>query len=161
MKKSLWLSSSWFHWSISGIEVPCIVYWLGDDVSDQRLFQFAWMGKLMVILKGKVVSDKWQHDTLSPIVFVLVVEYFSRSLKIGLLNKSQIYCLGVRTSHRNSIPTYTIFKGPASRMSASDCNLLVGKLSSIIKCWESRNLSYTGRLVRVNNVLLGKTILGL
>lgn len=45
----------------------------------------------MVILKGKVVSDKLQHDTLSPIIFVLVVEYFSRSLKIGLqiiLNKS-------------------------------------------------------------------------
>lgn len=42
-----------------------------------------------------------------------------------------------------------------SRLSKSDCSLLVDKLTARVKSWSGRNLSYAGRIMLINTVLMG------
>uniref|UniRef100_A0A803PEX9 Reverse transcriptase domain-containing protein n=1 Tax=Cannabis sativa TaxID=3483 RepID=A0A803PEX9_CANSA len=81
-------------------------------------------------------------------------------------NKSAIYCSGMDETEIKRVvdmPGFTRADLPfkylglpicAKGISKEDCKLLVDKMIARIKVWSSRNLSYVGRAVLINSVLL-------
>ncbi|XP_062080777.1 uncharacterized protein LOC133785572 [Humulus lupulus] len=81
-------------------------------------------------------------------------------------SKSAIYCCGMQDSEvqriveasgfcRKEVPfKYLGIPVCAKRISIKDCSVLADKMTARIKAWSTRNLSFAGRAVLINSVLL-------
>ncbi|XP_062114657.1 uncharacterized protein LOC133825771 [Humulus lupulus] len=142
-----------------------------------------------------------QGDPMSPLIFVLGMEYLTRimkrvgqksdflfhdrckELKLNHLifaddvllfcnglqpnaSKSAIYCSGMNNNEVQRILDASGFRKSdvpfnylgipicAKRISAKECSLLVDKMTNRIRSWSTRNISFAGRAVLINSVLL-------
>ncbi|KAM6592908.1 hypothetical protein CsatA_000611 [Cannabis sativa] len=106
-------------------------------------------------------------DLQSIILMLQGLGLFSRSS--GLLpnnSKSVIYCAGMPETEiqrvvqisgftRSSIPfKYLGIPICSKRISQTECNTLVDKMTARIKIWSTRHISFAGRAVLINSVLL-------
>ncbi|KAL2897313.1 hypothetical protein RDABS01_039096 [Bienertia sinuspersici] len=81
-------------------------------------------------------------------------------------SKSEFYCVGMEQQVVEKIVRLSSFKlgiipfkylgVPMShkKLNVADCDILIEKMCSRIKTWNSRNLSYAGRLQLINSVLI-------
>ena len=198
---------------------PIFILWIMACITSVQ-FTIAINGQQGDFFKGK--RGLKQGDPLSPLLFVLSMEYLYRLLKktcshpgfeyhpyckrIGLshlmfaddlvifckakphslrllmeafntftnctglkanLDKSQIVfggdcqaviheCLDITGFMEGNLPQrYLGMPITASRLSKMECKTLVDKIAAKITTWSSRHISYAGRVVLINNVLMG------
>jgi len=80
----------------------------------------------------------------------------------GCTNQLKEKCLGITGFKEDKLPlTYLGVPITESKLSKMECRTLLDKITSKIKTWPSRHLSYGGRTRLINTVLLGSLITGL
>ena len=107
-------------------------------------------------------ADHWSVLTL-----VNCIDSFPRTSGLVVNSaKSAIYVAGISPQlgmELASITQFPLGKLPfrylgvplsSKRLSAADCDALVDKMTSRIKSWSAKSLSYTARLHLVNSVLM-------
>ena len=74
----------------------------------------------------------------------------------GNCSQFQQECLDITGFSEGKLPfRYLGLPITASKLSKSECSLLVEKITGKMRTWASRHISYAGRVVLINSVLFG------
>ncbi|XP_074265496.1 uncharacterized protein LOC141587931 [Silene latifolia] len=124
-----------------------MVQWIMVCVSTPS-FTISLNGSQFGYFKGK--RGLRQGDPMSPLLFTLCLEYFSRILRV-VTEKPEFRLAGFKLGQ---FP-FRYLGVPISykRLSVADCSRVVDKIVARIRGWGAKHLSYAGRLVLVKAVL--------
>jgi len=89
-----------------------------------------------MVMEASFFKDSW--EVTGPSVIEAALHFFNSSKMLKQLNPT----------------TLTIITKVPNPSSVSDCNIITDKMTARLRVWASRHLSYAGRLVLVNSVLM-------
>ncbi|XP_062080526.1 uncharacterized protein LOC133785295 [Humulus lupulus] len=167
-------------------------WWFLEDLLNSFMFSYeVYIGRIMTCLKnttyslltngrvqGSFKGEKGlrQGDPMSPLLFVLIMEYLTRSLQLefsaatGLhvnSSKSHIFFGGVNAADRQTIAheiqltegTFPLkYLGVPMRPTKwkhEDCDIIIQKIKMQLHTLASRHLSFAGRIQLIHSVLFG------
>ncbi|XP_050207768.1 uncharacterized protein LOC126657165 [Mercurialis annua] len=127
-----------------------------------KISHLAFADDLFLFSNGDLNSISILKNTLS--------EFSNMSGLYPNLNKSFVYFDGVNSVLRNDILSFLGFKHGSlpvkylglplltTRLSGTNCNEMISKISSRVSSWAAKSLSYTGRLQLINDVIMSMHI---